>query len=83
MFATMGEGDASYSGLSHIFEFGVASQIIGSPVWFWTDGTNENEATFVMQGVNFISLASGTQLQARAKCSGTAVAIDVGAWAIS
>lgn len=82
VFAAMGEGDNTFSANVYVFEFGVAGVLIGGPLMFGLN-TSESGSILLTQSFNFTALAAGTQLQVRGKCSGTANAVDVGAWAIS
>jgi hypothetical protein len=80
-FAVQGTNtDTTQAGLQYFFEFGVGSTRIGPNIWRSTT-TGENGTT-ISGGVLFSAQPSGTQLQVRATCSGTAEILDVAAYAV-
>ncbi len=66
-------------GLIYYFQFGVNSTAIGPPLALAV-GSNET-VTAAPLGIVPVNLPTGTQLQVRATCSGTAQTMDVAAWA--
>lgn len=81
-FAVQGENDdTAASTLSHHFEFGAASTMIGPPIYM---GTQFTESSTMLPNLPiFRTIAAGTQLQVRGKGSGTSVPIDVAAYVVS
>lgn len=72
--------DTTQASNAYFFEFGVGSTRIGPPI---IRCTNTSEAGWVSpSGPIFCALPSGTQLQVRGSCSGTAEVIDVAAYAV-
>jgi hypothetical protein len=72
--------DTTQSAAAYHFEFGVGSTRIGPPIWRSTTTTEVGWST--PTGLIFCALPTGTQLQVRGTCSGTAEAIDVAAYAV-
>ncbi len=76
-----GEGDSFYTNdRTYQFEFGVGSVRIGPPILKAINGNEAGSSSIV--GPVFKQLASGTQLMVRGTCSGSAVSLGVGAYAV-
>jgi hypothetical protein len=81
-WAAQGENDTSaISTVAYQFEFGASSSRIGLP---YICGPQFQETTITLPSMPiFRSISSGTQLQVRGNCSGTAQPIDVAAYVVS
>jgi len=72
--------DTTQNAAGYFFQFGAGSTQIG-PTLFKSTSTGESGA-LVPTGPIFAAIPSGTQLQVRGTCSGTAEALDVAAYAV-
>lgn len=80
-FAVQGSNDDTTQGsASYFFEFGVGSTRIGPNISRTTNTTESGWST--PTGPIFCALPSGTQLQVRGTCGGTAEVLDVAAYAV-
>jgi hypothetical protein len=80
-YAVGNEGDTSATAASYRFEFGVSSVRIGPEIMAFMNSTADSVCQWG-QGVTFVSLPAGTQLQVRGTSSTTAVPVDVAAYAV-
>ncbi len=79
-FGVNGAGNGFYSSRDYQFEFGAGSERIGPPLF--RDITSAETGWWLPTGPIFRKLATGTQLQVRAACSGAAQALGVAAYAV-
>lgn len=80
-FAVQGVMGIAATALTYNWEFGIASNQIG-PTYYKAISNGESSAMLPCMPV-FAHIPAGSQLMARATCSGTAEAFDVGAYLIS
>lgn len=80
-FAVQGIGGTTQSGLAYHFQFGVGSTQLGGTYY---KQTSTAEASWdINPGVVYAAVPSGTNLQIRGTCSGSAEALDVAIYGIS
>lgn len=80
-WAAQGEGDNNFAANVYHFEFGAGSNMIGPRIMRWVNAAEV--AVTILPMPIFCDIPSGTQLQVRGTCSGTAQAIDVAAYVVS
>lgn len=79
-FAAHGEYDTSGGDLSYYFDFGIAGEAFGPKIIRST--TSANQGLMMPTGPIFRSIPSGTQLQIRGTCSGTAASNNLAAYCV-